>query len=279
MNMEDNAGFFLVLNGTVKEASIPVQLETSSGRTAYEILRVIKGVPLFYQDHYDRLKGTFEAIERKLASSDVQMKEDIKKLLAVNTTRNCNVKVVVYEDEGYQNHLLYISKSYYPSEQEADAGVKTGLFQLERRNPNAKLINQAYKEAVNAKILEGGYFEVILVDNSGRVTEGSRSNAFFVKNNQIFTAPGEFVLKGITRKYVFEACRNAGYDVMEQFMGIDGLSQVDGAFLSGTSIKVLPIAAIDHITLNSSVNPVVDAVRQEYGKLLEKYIEANAYLW
>lgn len=277
--MEDHAGHYFILNGATKEASIPVRLDTVSGKAAYEVLRIIRGVPLFYQDHYDRMKGTFGAIGHPLEMTAEQLRKDIMKLLAANKTDNCNVKVVVFEEEGNQRQLVYISKSYYPSEEEADAGVKTRLFQLERRNPNAKLLNQAYKDAVNAKIHEGGYFEVILVDSAGRITEGSRSNTFLVKDSNIFTAPGGFVLQGITRKYVFKACRNAGFEVIEQFVDADSLSQVDGAFLSGTSIKVLPIATIDNITLNSSANPVVAAVRREYNKLLEKYIDENVKIW
>lgn len=277
--MEDLTGRCLILDGSVTETSIPVQVDTASGKTAYEVLRIIKGVPLFYQDHYDRMKGTFEAIGRPLEMTAGQLKEDIKNLLAANKTDICNVKVVVFDEDNKQKQLVYISKSYYPSEEEADAGIKTGLFQIERHNPNAKIINQAYKDAVNAKIQKGGYFEVILVDSLGRVTEGSKSNAFFVKDGGIFTAPGEFVLKGITRKYVFEACRNAGFKVIEQFVEADSLSRVDGAFLSGTSIKVLPIKSIDNITLNSSANPVVAEVRREYNKLLEKYINENIGIW
>ena len=273
--MEDNAGLNFILDGVVKQGSIPDQLNTGSGMAAYEVLRIIRGVPLFYQDHYDRMKSTFGSIGSQLEMTAQQLKRDIKLLLVTNGTDICNVKVVVFEKDGNQRQLLYISKSYYPSEEEADTGVKTGLFQRERNNPNAKLLNHEYKAAVNAKITEGGYFEVILVDSAGRITEGSKSNMFLVKNSNIFTAPGDFVLKGITRKYVFEACRNAGYEVIEQFVDADRLSQVDGAFLSGTSIKVLPIARIDNITLKSSANPVVAAVRREYNQLIEKYIDEN----
>ena len=120
---------------------------------------------------------------------------------------------------------------------------------------------------------------MLLVNDRGMITEGSKSNAFFVKNNAIYTAPGDAVLKGITRKYVFEACNNAGFDVKEQFIAADELKDISGAFLSGTSIKVLPISTIDGRTYNSSANPVVSAVRREYDKLLEKYIEDNVNIW
>ena len=277
--MEDNAGKFYVLDDALKDASDFIQVDTKSGRTAYEVIRIIKGVPLFYQDHFDRMKGTFEAIDRPLEMDAGQLKKAMKKLLQANEEENCNVKVVVFDEKGQQRKLAYISRSHYPSEEEANKGVKAGLFKIERQNPNAKLINQAYKDAVNAKIKEGGYFEVLLEDNLGRITEGSKSNAFFVKGNSIFTAPGQFVLKGITRKYVFEACKNAGFEVVENFIDAESLCQVEGAFFSGTSIKVLPIKTIGNNTINSSANPVVAAVRREYDQLLEKYIEEYVSKW
>jgi branched-chain amino acid aminotransferase len=277
--MEDNIGQFFIHNGALKSASEPVYADSTSGRSAYEVIRIIDGVPLFFEDHYERMKGTFKAIGKPLQMTQEQLADNIKKLLSANNMKVCNVKIVVSDTDGSQQQVAYLSHSYYPSEQEADAGVKTGLMRIERKNPNAKILNKSYKDAVNAKLAEGGFFEVLLVNDQGMITEGSKSNAFFVKNNAIYTAPGDAVLKGITRKYVFEACRNAGFDVKEQFIRADELKDISGAFLSGTSIKVLPISTIDGRTFNSSANPAVSAVRREYDKLLEKYIEDNVNIW
>jgi len=277
--MEDNAGQYFIHNGVVKSALEPVYADGTSGRSAYEVIRIIDGVPLFFEDHYERMKSTYNAIGKPLQMAQEQLADNIKKLLSANKTKVCNVKIVVSDAEGSQQQVAYLSRSYYPSETEADAGIKTGLIRIERKNPNAKILNKSYKDAVNEKMAEGGFFEVLLVNDRELITEGSKSNAFFVKNNAIYTAPGDAVLKGITRKYVFEACSNAGFGVKEQFIGADELKDISGAFLSGTSIKVLPIRAIDGINLDSSANPAISAVRLEYDKLLEKYIERNVNIW
>lgn len=309
--MNDNSGKYVVLDGIVGDASEAISVDASSGRTAYEVLRVIRGVPLFFEDHFERMIGTIATIGLSSAikagrstdddhpsTTDLSINSDrvkvagqstdesgiidagylkgnIMKLLAANEADYCNVKIVINEADGRLRQMLYISKSHYPSQEEADTGVKTGLLQIERRNPNAKVINKVYIDAVTAKKKEDDYFELILVDNNGRITEGSKSNAFFVRDGSIFTAPGEFVLKGITRKYVFEACRRAGYTVIEQFVAAEDLPEVEAAFLSGTSIKVLPINRIDRLALNSSDNASIAAVRFEYDKLIEKYIDGN----
>jgi len=279
--MEDNAGKYVVHNGIIRESSEVAYIDSMkmSGRAAYEVIRVIDGVPLFFEDHYNRLKSTFKAVGKHLDLTESQLADNIKKLLGTSGNMNCNVKVVLLDEALHQEQLVYISKSYYPTETEFNTGVKTGLLQIERKNPNAKIFNKAYKDAVEKKLTEGGYFEVILVDGEGRITEGSKSNMFFVKNDRIVTAPGEFVLKGITRKYVFDACRNAGLDVAEEFVRADDIGRVDGCFLSGTSIKVLPVKSIDDVVLNSAGNHVITAVRHEYDRIIREYIDRHVKIW
>lgn len=281
MIMEDNAGRYVIHNGIIKESSEVSYIDSQkmSGRAAYEVIRIIDGVPLFFEDHYDRLKSTFKTVGKHLDLSDSQLADDIKKLLGKSGRINCNVKTVIFDENQRQEWVVYISKSYYPTEAEYSSGVRTGLLQIERENPNAKILNKAYKDSVEKKIREGGYFEVILVDSEGRITEGSKSNLFFIKSGRIVTAPGESVLKGITRKYVFKACRNAGFDVEEEFVRSDEIGAVDGCFLSGTSIKVLPVRSIDGIVLDSANKPVITAVMREYDRIIREYIERHVNLW
>lgn len=279
--MEDNAGKYVVHNGIVKESSEVAHIDSKkmSGRAAYEVIRVIDGVPLFFEDHYNRLKSTYKAVGKHLDLTDTQLADNIKKLLRISGNMNCNVKVILLDESRQQEQVVYISKSYYPTEAEFSTGVKTGLLQIERKNPNAKIFNKDYKDAVEKKLTEGGYFEVILVDGEGRITEGSKSNMFLVKNDRIVTAPGEFVLKGITRKYVFDACRNAGLDVAEEFVRANDIRSIDGCFLSGTSIKVLPVKSIDDVVLDSADSPVITAVRREYERIIREYIDSHVKIW
>lgn len=303
--MEDNAAKYYIMNGTVQDSSVSPAYPDADGNAVYEVVRIINGAPLFFEDHYKRMRGSFEAIGKLFKITPVQLKQDIRKLLEANMADNCNVKIVVFVNDagnssdanndnnandandadnadsgkcGCQARIVYISKSYYPPKEVADEGVKTGLLRIERHNPNAKLIDNEYKNAVSKRIMEGGFFEVILVDSGGRVTEGSKSNVFFVRNGSILTAPDGAVLKGITRKYVVEACKNAGYEVVERFMNADEIKEAEGVFLSGTSINVLPVKSIDSMVLDSSANPVVNSVRREYEKLLEGYIEKSERL-
>jgi len=290
--MNDNVGKYIILNGMVKDSAEKTDADLAAGKAAYEVLRIIRGVPLFFEDHIERLRGTLEATGfisqapdgGEPAGGDCvfsadNLKENIKKLLSANEADFCNVKIVIIETGSRTEQLMYISRSRYPTREEADSGVKTGLLQIERHNPNAKVLSKEYINAVSAKMKEDDFYELILMDSRGRITEGSKSNVFFIRDGSIITAPGEYVLKGVTRKYVFEACKRAGYTVTEQFLDARDLPLAEAAFLSGTSINVLPVKKIEKHEMQSSANPLIKAVRHEYELLLEKYIDEHVKLW
>jgi len=295
--MDDNVGLFYVVDGRVKDSADPGPAGMEGHKVVYEVVRVVDGVLLFYSDHFSRMVHSFNAIGMHLNITAGTLGEYARILLKVNGCRSCNIKIAVFEAESRQKCLLYISKSHYPSRDEIMVGVPAGLLRIERRDPNIKLLNNAYREAVSARIREGGYYEVLLVNDEGFITEGSKSNVFFIKGNKIFTAPGAYVLKGVTRKYVIEACRTAGFEVVEAFTGAAGLGTVDGVtgleavdgvaghetvdgiFLSGTSIKVLPVSVVEDRLYSSSSNPVILKVIDEFDKLVEKYIENVVNIW
>lgn len=277
--MDDNAGRFYVSDGTVGPADSMDYPDITVKKVVYEVIRIIEGVPLFFEDHLERMEGSFKAIGGTLRVSAPMLRDSVKSLLRANDGVYCNVKLTVYEDGGIQKHLAYISKSYYPGTEEISKGVPVGLLRLERQNPNAKVLNKTYRETVAESIRRGGFFEVLLVNRDDRITEGSKSNVFFYKDGCVYTAPGSEVLKGITRKYVAEACNAAGFEVREKLVGVDELDGVEGLFLSGTSIKVLPIAAVDERKFVSAAHPAIVSIRDAFDALLGKYIEQNVNIW
>lgn len=273
--MEDNIGGFIISGDSIKESEEFFKIYSTPNNSVYEVVRIIGGVPLFLEDHFERLRNSIEAKGNLSSISLSYICDSIKKLIKANCTGNCNVKLITNEAGELENTIFYISKSYYPSEQEFSSGVRLGLIRLERHNPNVKVMNQAYRETVSKKILEDNVFEVLLVSRDGMITEGSKSNVFFLKNNRVYTAPEGYVLKGITRKYAIEACQNAGIEIVEELVPVDGLLGMDAAFISGTSIKVLPIASVEEHSFNSGSHPAIVRIRREYDKMIDEYIKAR----
>jgi len=269
----DNIGLWYVLNHSVEQAEQLDNISIPDKQVVYEVIRIIEGVPLFLEDHYFRLKESYTLLGLKLLISEENLKTQIQKLIKACNQKNCNVKIMVYTDEqGQQNCLAYLSKYYYPSKEEIEKGVPVSLVEWEREHPNAKLLNTLYKETVSKKIAQEKVFEVLLVNSQNKITEGSRSNVFFVRGKTAFTAPDGYVLKGITRKFIFEACKKAGVEVIEKLVDTDELDTMEGVFISGTSIKVLPVSSIDGLKYPSGSHGTIIAVRNEFDRLIDEYI-------
>lgn len=240
----------------------------------YEVLRVIDGIPLFLEDHIERMRKSGELVGININRSDKDIENDIRKLVEANNIKNLNVKLLVADVEGKgQVFLTYFIRSFYPSEEYYREGIHTILLYHERENPNAKVQQFSFREEIDRKLQENNAFEVLLVNKDGYVTEGSRSNMFFVKGNKIYTSPKGTVLLGITRKYIMEVCKELNIEVVEENTHVDDLKFLDGAFMSGTSVNVLPISTIDDIRLNSVENEIIKKVGDGYLNKVKEYME------
>ena len=273
--MMDNIGLWYILNNVVEQKEQLKNINIPDKQVVYEVIRIVEGVPLFFEDHYSRLKESFNLLGSNLTIPEESLKTQIYKLIRISSQRNCNVKVIAYTEHGQQNYLVYLSKYYYPSRIEVEMGVPVSLLKWERQDPNAKLINHTYKEIVNKKIAEEKVFEVLLVNNQNKITEGSRSNVFFIRGNTVFTSPERYVLKGITRQCIFEACKKVGAEIIEKLVGVDELGTMEGVFISGTSIKVLPVSSINEFRYKSGSHPIVTAIRNQFDLLINEYVKKH----
>ncbi len=275
MTFEDNIGTKCIINGETLPGETLNNYSDEKYTACYEVIRIIKGTPLFYDDHFARLKSSVQKTQNELEITKKDLKTQITDICRLNELENCNVKVLVLLYQKEQITLLHINKFYYPSQEEYDSGVKCCTVKLKRSNPNIKMINTSYKAEIKRVAEENSAFEVLLVDNNDKITEGGKSNVFFVKGDKIYTSPEEYILKGITRQYIIDVCEKLGYEVVETLIGVDQLSEFDAAFITGTSINAMPLKTIDGCILNSSQNLVMRNVMRGYNSLVAAYIDSN----
>ena len=210
--------------------------------SVYEVIRLMNGRPQFLPEHFARLEGSLGAIGKTVPFTYETLEQSITDLAAEGRIKDHNLKLEV-DISGHG--VLYMNPTHYPSPKQYAEGVRTGLFEGERKNPNIKMMDQALRDATNAAIRERGLYEVILVDRNGQITEGSRSNVFFIKDGEVYTSPLHQVLPGITRGKIIEILNSKGITVHEEPIAASDIASFDAAFISGTSPKVLPIAQME----------------------------------
>lgn len=240
----------------------------------YDVLRVMESVPLFVEDHSARFFKSFDLSHRKRPFAENVFADSIRTFISLYGLKNGNVRCVYSISPADETQfLVYEIKHSYPTIEMYENGVVCGTFEGERSNPNVKqeaaVKNNAYK-----KIAETGVYEVLLVDNDRNVTEGSKSNTFFVKDDTIVTALAQDVLCGITRLQIIELIHSLQIPLVERKIALPELKNFDAAFISGTSPKVLPIRQIEGISFQVP-NPVVRRLAEAYDKQISEYIQSH----
>jgi len=243
----------------------------------YEVIRVINGVYLFLEDHLSRLFNSARLAGIKLGVDENQLKQHLYSLIYENNCNTGNVKIIFNFSGINKNWMIYFIPHYYPSEYEYNNGVNMVSFKCVRDNPNAKIWHGQIKDAVDKILQDRTIYEVALIDEDAFVSEGSRSNLFFIIDEKIITAPFEKVLPGITRKYVLQCCVKLKFDISEECLHYKLLSKVDSAFIAGTSSKVLPIKKIDHFNIPLP-NKMTLNIMKEYDDMINDYILKNKFL-
>ena len=236
----------------------------------YEVLRVIGGIPVFLEDHLDRLnRSAHLAGFENLPGSD-EISHRINHLISSEQKDIGNIKLdFSFSDPATEPEFtLSFIPHYYPTPEEYANGVKVGLLKADRPIPNAKIQHSNIRELANQAMKDNGQYEVLLVDSDGNITEGSRSNVFFIKNEKLYSAPVEKILQGITRIKVLDICKKKGIEVIETDIPANSLGQFDAAFLTGTSPKVLPICSIEKIHYETKL-PLLIKLQDAYNQLIE----------
>lgn len=233
----------------------------------YEVLRVVNEKPIFLEAHLKRMENSFDLINEKFPLSYEEISNKIKDLIKNEGKVNGNIKIT-YGINEKELKVFFIEHSY-PSDDMYENGVDTILYFGERENPNAKIINDKFREKVNAEIKNAGVYEAILVDKNGYMTEGSRSNIFMVKEDKILTSPVNAVLPGVTRGEIIKIAEELEIEVEEIEYKYSDINNLDGMFISGTSPKVLPIKKVNNIKLNPN-NNIIKKIMTKYNDEIER---------
>ncbi|CAH2213676.1 aminotransferase class IV [Tepidibacter aestuarii] len=264
---------YYIFNGIIKNKYEKVDFSENSNNSIYEVIRVINGKTLFLEQHLERLFKSAEILGFKLNIHKYIITNDINILIEKNNCKNINIKLIFSDlDKEEQKLIIMCIKSYYPAKQMYETGISTIIYHSEREKPNAKVGNNKLREKINNELKLKNAFEALLVNKEGLITEGSRSNMFFVKGECIYTAPSKNVLLGVTRNVVVDICENLNIKIKEVCIKESDIYCLDGAFMTGTSVNVLPIKSIEEFNLNSTHNSIIKKIIEEYDNKINEYL-------
>ncbi|MDA3892632.1 MAG: aminotransferase class IV [Salinivirgaceae bacterium] len=256
---------------TTQESSVEVDI------SVYEVFKIISSIPLFFDDHVERLENSLNlaGIKGFIINSQILHAQALE-ICKANNKEYGNIELRVFKDtSGKIEHAMGFIPHRYPNAIQYIQGVNIAIMEAERINPQAKIKHTQTRIKANKYLKEHSVFEVLLKNGNGEITEGSRSNVIFIKGEQIFTAPLKTVLPGITKKYALKSITNLHYKISESLLKTQNLKNVDAAFLCGTSIGILPICSINKYKFDTQ-SRILRTIIQEFNSLVTNYLSEKS---
>lgn len=234
------------------------------GDSIYEVFRTYRGVPLFFDEHWDRFKNSASLIHLDLGDCRDALNTDIRAAIAASGApdlgKDVYVRYVVTRGEGalallpgkdaQLRRIVIVREVPAWNPKHYTEGATVAIVST-RRNPHAALdpnikggnyLNNVLG-VIEADTL--GADDCLMLNDTGLVTEASNSNVFFVIDGKLVT-PSQTAanLRGLTKMAIHSACQANGLETEEtEITAADALRATE-CFLSSATREVMPVATL-----------------------------------
>tara|TARA_R110000868_G_scaffold411035_1_gene701444 strand:- start:21000 stop:21857 length:858 start_codon:yes stop_codon:yes gene_type:complete len=274
------------LNGKLVEKSdISISLDDfgfARGNVVFELTRIYGDKPFNLDAHLARLMNSLKVCNISQPFS----KEDFKRMTMDVIQRNkfpqSVVKIYITQGvaksslwslqvaENFDAKIMLIQEPFkafsdiYPAhERYYKEGIAIATVELERTQPEAKTTNYLNAVIASSKVATNGFEDILYINRLGEVTECSRSNIFFVKDGVLIT-PKTDVLAGVTRQVVLDLAHSLNIPVEVRAVLRGEIATVDEAFMTGSTVELMPVKQIDEKHFDLSRYSVYEKLWQSF---------------
>lgn len=260
------------------------------GIRCYQDPQTEKSFVFRLKDHMDRLVRStkiagipYELTSEKLCDATLD-------LIRKNELPACYIRPLIYYGYGQmgvnpagcpvETIIAIWPWGAYLGDEALEKGIKVGTSSWRQRSINAipptMKSAASYMNSILAKqeAIAHGYDEAIMLNEAGKVCEGTGENLFIVRDGVLLTPPlGDGILEGITRDTVMNLAIDLEIPVYEESLTRSDLYVADEVFLTGTAAELTPVAAVDEREIGGR-GPITKALQERlfdvvYGRVSE----------
>jgi D-alanine transaminase len=230
------------------------------GDAVYEVFKFADKRPVFLSEHYRRMAGGLQAIEIRSPWDEAGFTAVMHELLArtafddgivyIQISRGEATRAHFYPDDLQPTVVAYSRAFTFPGAAKKERGIRlVTTADLRWKHCDVKSVNLLANALAKKKAQRAGADEVLLIDD-GIVREGASASFFVVRDGVVITHPlDEHILPGVVRDRVVKLARAADLRVDERPLRENELMDADEAFITSTTMGVMPVAAIDGETM------------------------------
>ncbi len=236
----------VMLNGVLTEAAEAVVPANDRGFThglgLYETLKLVDGVPVFFDEHADRLEGGVAELGLEPRFGRDELAAQICRLAAANGAPNaCRVLLTAGPPAGPPTLLVEAELRTF-----ATPPLDVITYQGVRVSAQLKAMTVMQSYLAQRAAQQAGVHDAILVDEQGRIFEGATSNMFLVRGGGLVTPPAEgAILPGVLRAKIEELATADGVPVVEAYARLSELRPDDGMVLTSSVRGIVAVGRVD----------------------------------
>ena len=266
-----------------EEVSLNVRGNYLSVTRGYQVFTFFKtannGVPVFLEDHIDRIVGNAKSMQMNLSFS----KEDIQGLVYQTLEKNdfskteCNVMIIMagkapddisglVSSEAVDLFIVTSPIKKYPKESYQN-GISLGLYEFERIDAEVKTPYTYYGGMkAHRSLVHEGSFDEVLYTSKEEILEGTTFSFFIVKNDIVTTTKLDGrILGSVTRKNLLRLMDFYQINHCESKITIEDLKTSSEAFIASANRDLIPVVSIDgHMIGDGKIGPKYEELMQLY---------------
>ncbi|QEK11030.1 4-amino-4-deoxychorismate lyase [Crassaminicella thermophila] len=262
-------------NGTLiksKETCISPESEAFLyGYGIFETLKIHCGKIFFIDEHLERLKKGCKELNIKLDYDLKKIQKYCYNLINSNSMVFGALKILYAKNKDQYNLLLFTRENIYTEEK-----YKKGFhicFADTKKNPYSKLTyikSNNYLENIleKQKAKENGYDEAIFLNVLNKISEGTYTNIFFIKNNILYTPATECgILPGIMRNKIIDLIYKLNLNLKIGTFNKADLFNADEIFLTNSLMDIMPVSQLENKVFDLSKNYVTKLLQKSFYNL------------
>jgi branched-chain amino acid aminotransferase len=254
------------------------------GDGIFETVRVKRGVPEYFQEHFDRFCSSAAAVRMRQPWGGEALEGICAELCRRSDLADASVRITLtrgayrgtLSDTGDPPRLVATCAPADRGDPRVHTdGVAVAIASFPRVHELSPAIKATqYLSAVLARLEadDQGCYESLFLDPRDRVLELSSATFFAVRSGRILTPPLRLgILAGVTRSAVLRLSRSAGISAREAVIRRTDLAGFDEAFLTSAVRGVVPVVRLGGAIVGDGrpgplTRRVMDLFRSETGR-------------
>jgi branched-chain amino acid aminotransferase len=271
---------------TVEEVRLsPGQTGLLNGWGLFTTLRISNGVPFAFERHWKRLTKDATKTHCPFPFDPDKVRGQLYDVLQANGVKDGTARIYVIHNQ----RSFWASEEHFP---DADLLICSAGLPAYREPARLALREQGRHAAsplagvkVTSWLLnvwnlyeaqQGGYDEVLLLNERGEAAECTAANIFCVRAGRVLTPPLDSgCLEGISRSVLLEIGAAAGVPVEERTLRPEDLYAADELFISSTNRSLLGVGELAGHKF-SAPGPITKKLEQVFTAYIADYVAAHS---